>query len=33
MSFSYIVIEACGLGSICLMAWFIVKFFKSERND
>ena len=30
MTFSYIVIEACGLGSVGLMVWFLIEFFKGE---
>lgn len=33
MSFSYIVIEACGLGSIGLMVWFFVQLFKNEDEQ
>lgn len=33
MTFSYIVIEACGLGSIGLMVWFFVEFLRSTKNE
>lgn len=33
MDFGYIVIEACGLGSIGLMVWFFVEFLRSTKNE
>lgn len=34
MTFSYVVIEACGLGSIGLMVWFLIQmFFKKEDEQ
>lgn len=33
MTFSYIVIEACGLGSVGLMIWFLIEFFKGKDEQ
>ena len=33
MDFGYIVIEACGLGSIGLMVWFFVQLFKNDGES